>query len=164
MSILFSGNEIIDIAVKIEENGQAFYLAAADKAQDENLAAALRKLAEDEVEHKEIFQAMYKADAQYGLVDGYEEEADAYIKAMAGSQVFAPGKSAEGFVRDAGDIFQVLNMALGAEKDSILYYTEMKDWVQPKDKEVMEKVILEEKKHLKELSRLLDDIKDGCCA
>lgn len=164
MSILFSGNEIIDIAVTIEENGQAFYLAAADKAQDENLGAALRKLAEDEVEHKKIFEAMYKADEQYSLVDGYEKEQDAYVKAMAGSQVFAPGKSVKGLVKDAGDIFQVLNMALSAEKDSILYYTEMKDWVQPKDKEIMEKVILEEKKHLKELSRLLDDIKGGCCA
>ena len=164
MSILFSGNEVIDIAVKIEENGRAFYLAAADKAEDESLAAVLRKLADDEVEHKNIFQAMYGPDEQYSLVEGYEEEADAYAKAMASSQVFAPGKSVENLVREAGDIFEVLSLAMGAEKDSILYYTEMKTWVQPKDKDVIDKVIVEEKKHLKDLSKLLDDIKGGCCA
>jgi rubrerythrin len=164
MSILFSGNEIIDIAVKIEENGQAFYVAAADRAEDENLSTALRKLADDEVEHRKVFEAMYKADEQYSLVQGYGEEADAYARAMASAQVFAPGKSVAALVKEAGDIFQVLNLAMGAEKDSILYYTEMRDWVQPRDRDVVDRVIAEEKKHLSDLSRLLGDIKGGCCA
>jgi rubrerythrin len=80
MGILFSGNEIVDIAIKIEENGQAFYLAAAERAEDENLATVLRKLADDEVEHKATFEALYKSDEDYSLDAGYNEEVDAYIK------------------------------------------------------------------------------------
>lgn len=164
MSILFSGNELIDIAVRIEENGQAFYLAAAERAEDENFAAVLRKLADDEVAHKDTFQALYKPDEDYSLDPGYNEEVDAYIKAMAGAQVFAPGKSVAELARGARDIFEVLNMAMGAEKDSILYYTEMKNWVVPKDKDIIGKVIAEEKKHLKDLTELYGEIKGGCCA
>jgi rubrerythrin len=164
MSVLFSGNEIVDIAVKIEENGQAFYLAAAGRAEDENLAAVLKKLAADEVEHKTTFQALYRADEDYSLDPGYNEEVDAYIKAMASAQVFAPGKSVAEIARGAADIFEVLSLAMGAEKDSILYYSEMKKWVQPKDKDVIGKVIAEEKRHLSDLTKLYGDLKGGCCA
>ncbi len=161
MSILFSGNEIVDIAIKIEENGQAFYLAAAERAEDENLATALRKLAEDEVEHKATFEALYKSDEDYSLDAGYNEEVDAYIKAMAAAQVFAPGKSVAELARSAKDIFEVLVLAMGAEKDSILYYSEMKEWVQPKDRDVINKIISEEKRHLKELTDLYDRLRKG---
>ena len=164
MSVFFSGNEIVDIAVKIEENGREFYLAAADAAQDSNLAAVLTKLADDEVEHKAAFQAFYSQGEDYALEPGYNEEVDAYIKALAGSEIFAPGKSVADLARGAKDIFEVLNLAMGAEKDSILYYTEMKDWVQPKDKSVIGEIILEEKKHLKELSDLHKKLRDGCCS
>jgi rubrerythrin len=164
MSILFSGNEIVDIAVSIEENGRAFYLAAAQSLEDENLAATLKKLADDELEHKTIFEALYKSDEDYSLDAGYNEEVDAYIKAMASAQVFAPGKSVAELARGAGDVFHVLTLAMGAEKDSILYYSEIRNWVQPKDRDVINKIISEEKKHLKNLADLYGTIKDGCCA
>jgi len=164
MSVLFSGNEIVDIAVKIEENGRKFYLAAAGRAEDDNLAAVLRKLADDEVEHRSTFEALYKSDEDYSLLPGYNEEADAYIKAMASSQVFAPGKSVADIAKGARDVFEVLMLAMGAEKDSILYYTEMTRWVQPKDKDVISTVAAEEKAHLKTLMQLYDSLKDGCCA
>jgi rubrerythrin len=159
MSVLFSGNEIVDIAVKIEENGRAFYLEAAGGAGDENLAAILRKLADDEVEHKATFEAFYKADEDYSLQPGYNEEVDAYIKAMASAQVFAPGKSVAEIARGAKDVFEVLSLAMGAEKDSILYYMEMKEWMQPKDRDVIGKVIDEEKRHLKQLTDLYGDLR-----
>lgn len=164
MSVLFSGNEIVDIAVKIEENGRAFYLAAAERAEDENLKAVLEKLANDEVEHKTTFQALYKSDQDYSLQPGYNEEVDAYIKAMASAQVFAPGKSVSELVGEAKDIFAVLTLAMGAEKDSVLYYSEIKDWVQPKDKDVVQTVIAQEKDHLKQLTDLYASIKGDCCA
>jgi rubrerythrin len=164
MSVLFSGNEIVDIAVKIEENGRKFYLAAADRAGDDNLAQVLRKLADDEVDHRDTFQALYKAEEDYGLLPGYSEEADAYIKAMASAQVFAPGKGVAEIAKGAKDVFEVLTLAMGAEKDSILYYTEMARWVQPKDKDVINGVVAEEKTHLKTLMQLYDSLKDGCCS
>ncbi len=159
MSMLFSGNEIVDIAVKIEESGQAFYLAAAERAEDDNLAKALKKLADDEVEHKNTFQSLFKAEDSYSLVPGYSEEADAYIKAIAGAQVFAPGKSVADIAKGARDIFEALTLAMGAEKDSILYYTEIARWVQPKDKDIILSVIAEEKRHLRDLLRLYNSIK-----
>jgi rubrerythrin len=164
MSILFSGNEIVDIAVRIEENGHAFYNAAAERSNDQNLAAILRKLADDETEHKNTFKALYKSDENYILSPAYTEEVDSYIKAMTNSQVFAPGKSSADIAKGAKDIFEVLSLAMGAEKDSILYYSEIKDWVQEKDKDIINNVIEEEKKHLKELTELHKSIKGGCCA
>jgi rubrerythrin len=164
MSILFSGNEIIDMAMRIEENGRAFYLAAAERAEDENLAAVLRKLADDEVEHKAVFEALYKGDEKYSPAEGYDKEVDAYIKAMAGAQVFAQGKSVADIAKGAKDVFEVLMLAMGAEKDSILYYTEMARWVQPKDKDVITSIAAEEKSHLKTLMQLHDSLKDGCCS
>jgi rubrerythrin len=55
--------------------------------------------------------------------------------------------------RVAGDA-EAIQIALGAEKDSILFYSEMREFVRRSDRELITKIIEEERSHLRQLSEL----------
>jgi rubrerythrin len=53
----YSGSEIIEIAIRIEENGQKFYTAAAEIIKgNEDIKVLFSELAEKELPHIAIFQ------------------------------------------------------------------------------------------------------------
>ena len=53
---IFNANEVFEIAVKIEENGERFYRTLAENVEDETLKNLFKQLGEAEVKHKEFFQ------------------------------------------------------------------------------------------------------------
>jgi rubrerythrin len=54
----YSGLEIIEIAIRIEENGQEFYTAAADKIEESSDVKGLfYDLAEKEITHRHFPEA-----------------------------------------------------------------------------------------------------------
>jgi rubrerythrin len=49
---------------------------------------------------------------------------------------------------------EAMELAIGAEKDSILFYYEMKDIMPQRAQPTVNKIIAEEKSHLRQLSEL----------
>ena len=49
---------------------------------------------------------------------------------------------------------EALELAVGAEKDSILFYYEMRDIMPQRAQQTVNKIIAEEKSHLRQLSEL----------
>jgi rubrerythrin len=49
---------------------------------------------------------------------------------------------------------EAMELAIGAEKDSILFYYEMKDLMPQRAQPTVNKIIAEEKSHLRQLSEL----------
>ena len=49
---------------------------------------------------------------------------------------------------------EAMELAIGAEKDSILFYYEMKEIMPQRARPTVNKIITEEKSHLRELSEL----------
>jgi rubrerythrin len=86
-----------------------------------------------------------------------DEEACMYLKALADTRVFfekeMPGNSAS--------MKEILKEAILAEKDSIVFYLGMKDFVPEKfGKDKIEKIIKEEMSHIKLLSNHLSSQKE----
>ena len=52
---MFSTAEIIDLAIRIEKNGEKTYRKAQEKVSDLSLASMLQWLADEEVEHAKWF-------------------------------------------------------------------------------------------------------------
>ena len=52
---MFSSNEIFDLAVRIEKNGEAFFRNAMKKVKASSFKSLFEWLAEQEVKHKEWF-------------------------------------------------------------------------------------------------------------
>ncbi len=154
MGIFISGSELAQIAIGIESNGAAFYDSLAKSAKDATAQGVYKSLADKEREHIGIFQNMLGQIGDYQPPETYTEEHDLYLKALVDSSVFSDDQVAREMAQKAGSDAEAIQIGLGAEKDSILFYSEMRDLVRRTDQEVIDKIIEEEKSHLRLLMGL----------
>lgn len=153
----FTGKEIIDMAVRIEENGLKFYTDAGKASENDAVRELFKVLADEEGQHIKAFLTIKRSledDTAGSGFDPYADEAGQYLKALADTEVFTSpedGKKAAGHIHDAGD---VIEMAIGMEKDSLLFYYELQRMIREKDKHVLESLIEQEKDHLRKLTEL----------
>ena len=153
----FTGREILEMALRIEENGMRFYSDASKASKNKDVKELFRRLAEEEAHHIKVFTEMKKlmpGDTVAEGFDPYITEASLYLRAIADTEVFTePGKGA-GFAKEVGDEKEVLNLAIDMEKDSILFYYEFLKIVRDKDRAILDALIEQEKSHLSKLSSL----------
>jgi len=154
MAIFFSGSELVNIAIGIEKSGLAFYQSLAKAETHEMARDAYKHLAEMEEKHIGTFQSMLDAVGGYKTPEMYTEEYDLYLKALVDSAVFTDDKVAREMAEKVTGSAEAIQIGLGAEKDSILFYSEMRNLVPQRDREVVERIIEEEKTHLRQLSDL----------
>jgi rubrerythrin len=154
MSIIFSGNELLEVAVGIEKNGTAFYQALAEKTKDESAQATYRHLAAEEVKHQKTFLSMLDEVGHYQPPQDYAEAYMFYLQSLVDSSVFTDVAQARQIAAKTSSQAEALDIGIQAEKDSILFYGEMKNLVKPADQEIINNIIDEERDHLNQLSRL----------
>ncbi|MBE9529114.1 MAG: ferritin family protein [Proteobacteria bacterium] len=151
----FTGKEIIEMAVRIEENGYTFYKDAAENARTEPLKALFSKLAEEERDHIVSFKDIKSSipdDSPPPEFDPFIAEANAYLKSMADYEVFTEPGDGDKLPDTIFDEKQALGFAINMEKDSLLFYYELIKMVTDKDLVVVEKLIAQEKDHLRRLT------------
>ncbi len=159
-----TGRDVLEVAVQIEKNGVRFYTLAGETVRNERLSELLSFLAEEEKRHITTFEEMLNdipADAPPGTTDPYLDEASLYIGALADSKVFT--KHGIGLRLDEGvkNESEILRLAIDMEKDSILFYHELKNGVREGDRPSVEKLISEEKEHFVKLQKLQRELIKG---
>ena len=162
MKTNFNELEAIRMAVQIEERGEAFYLQARELAPNQETRQMFEELAKQEQDHAATFQQIYNELLQYkqGFDDMYlyEPEVAAYLQAMAESSVFPTDERLKEVMGSMKDITKALELGIQAEKDSILFYTEMiinARYVEAKN--AFRRLLKEEKKHLIDLQTRLNE-------
>jgi rubrerythrin len=163
MSYDFNAQEVFEMAIQIEANGAAFYRKAADLQDEKTDKDFLEKIARMEERHKKGFEKMKASVSDLEksqTVFDPDEELYLYLKAMAD----AHGGEGNAEVADqlTGDetMAQIIETAIGLEKESILFYIGLKDIVPPKmGRQKIDDIIEEEKKHVAQLSGFLKKTK-----
>ena len=83
-----------------------------------------------------------------------EGEYTAYLQALIDSAVFNEDMVTSEMATKAESDIEAMELAIGAEKDSILFYYEMKDIMPQRAQPTVNKILTEEKSHLRQLSEL----------
>lgn len=154
MSYLFSGGQVTDLAIRIERNGQAFYEAARETAQSEEARKVFEYLVGEEKKHLETFEGLLKDIELTRPAEQYEGEWDAYLAAAAEEHVFNEDALTKEIIDGISGQKDAIQFAIGFEKDSILLFYELGELVAGKNKEVVDRIVREEKEHLRILSEL----------
>jgi len=157
MAITFNADEIYSMAEQIERNGVDFYNTAADNTADPDAAKMLRELAAMEAEHEQTFRQM-KAElaAHERATSAYDPagEGGLYLHAMVEGKIFDFSVKPAETLTGAESIEQILDTAIGLEKDSILFYVTMKGMVPTSaGKGRLDEIIDQEVGHIATLSR-----------
>lgn len=151
----YSGQEIIDIAVRIEENGNAFYNAAATLIHDQpDIRGLFFDLAEKEVMHIAVFQKLAeKFDAE--SFDFGVQDATDYINHLAESHIFGKPEAGKKLAGSIKTPKEGLEIAYQFENDSVAFYTELLKFTRSNSKALVQQIIDEEKEHAAEIKRFL---------
>ncbi len=154
MSISLSASEILQIAIGIERRGIAFYDVMAKSVQNAETRKVFQNFARMEQYHVKIFQDMLDEADKYEPAQADSEEYDAYVQALGDSAVFTDDMITSEMATKTESDIEALELAIGAEKDSILFYYEMKELLPQRVHPTVNRVITEEKSHLRQLSEL----------
>ncbi len=154
MSLLTS-DEIIEIAIRLEESGEAFYNAAAEKATTAGVKALFKDLEVQEQYHRRAFQQMGRDVVELALSPEQWDEFQAYTGALLQQSFYASPASALNLATTAEDERSALQAALDFEKEAILFFQELQAVVREVGRQTMERIIQEEKQHVQRLAAML---------
>lgn len=159
MPIGFNADEIFQIAEQIERNGAKFYRKAATGNPVEG--KFLEQLAKMEDGHLKIFQAMHKEVLGTETENAFDPDGEAslYLQAVAGGYVFDVKRDPSELLTGKESLKDILKTAIGLEKDSVVFYTGIKEMVGRKaGKDKIDHIISEELKHITYLSEELKKV------
>ncbi len=149
---MFSLGEIIDLAIQVEKNGERSYRKAQQEVKSRELASILEWLANDEKDHEKWFINM-KREIDEKIEDPkLEEMGREILNTVLGEQTFSMADADFSRIKDIETLFEI---SLEFEKDTILFYEMIKDFID--DGKVLagiDRIIREEKKHVKRLEEL----------
>lgn len=151
--------EILDIAIGIEVTGYELYIRFSEKFNDPAIKDIFSFLASEELVHKKLFESMEKDGAEQKGI--FTEEYFLYLKAIGGGRVFEQKINLDQIMGSITTPMEAIKRAFNDEKQSILFYSEMKQ-LYPKKKEAIDllnRIIEEERKHIAILVDLAEKIR-----
>jgi rubrerythrin len=152
---MFTIGEIIDLAVQVEQNGEALYRDAMAKVQKKDLQSLLLWLADQEAEHAKWFRALGETVRSAPGDPELEEMGRGIFRSILGDQAFSLKDVDFTKVSKIGDL---LEKAIEFEKDTILLYEMLGGFIEDqKTLRQLESIIREEKHHV----RVLEDFVKG---
>jgi rubrerythrin len=151
---VFKAGDVFEVALQIEDHGERFYRHATGLTDDPKIKEIFNFAADEEAKHRKLFEAMAaKVEKDYKPPETYPGEYCNYVSAYADNLVFPQGK-AESEFSGIKNVQDAVEFAIQKEIESILYYLEMKNFVPGPQREEVDRIIEEERKHYLRLSDL----------
>ncbi len=151
---VFTANDIVEVAVRIEENGITFYNFAEKIAKTEDAKKLFAQLALAEAAHKRTFEKLLSEIETYTPPERYAGEYADYLRNYVDNNLIFTKDVMDKQLSQVTDTVGAFDFAMQRELDSILYYHEVKNLVPAAQHEAIEKIINEERKHYQMLNQM----------
>jgi rubrerythrin len=150
MAVMHSAREIAEAAVEKERKRRNFYAQVAELSTDAEMKDLFRFLTEEEDRHIACFSEIRDSLPRDKHSDEYTADMDAYMDSVIDHRLYAQIDSTE-FVRRAIHGKEVFRLAIGFEKDAILYFREFLPFLSEPDQKIVSDLIEQEKAHIRKL-------------
>ncbi len=138
MGNIFAGSEIVELGIQIEKNGRDFYNTLTAQSKNPKAADIFKYLAGEEEKHIAVFQKILDKVEKYEPAESYPGEYFAYMNALASEYIFTKENKGKEIAKKTTSDKQAIDLGIGFEKDSIVFYEGMKRWCQnPSEKWLM---------------------------
>ncbi|MFO7870963.1 MAG: ferritin family protein [Kiritimatiellia bacterium] len=160
MGITFNAGEVLQMAVRAEENAADFYNKAAELYKSKGKDGSfLLGLAGMEDEHKTKFKAMLSdlgEDMKGSTAFDPYMEAAMYLNTMADSSGIEGAPEITRNLTGEESVEDMLKMGIRLEKDAVIFYLGIRDMVPEKlGRDRIDTIIEEEKQHIIQLTGAL---------
>ncbi len=159
MNVTFSRNEVIEMAVQIEKRGLNFFEAMAKSAANDKVKKVFEFLAQEERNHIETFENLRSSEDRMQLQGSYNwEEVGQYFGTLMENMVFPKVEEGDQLSEEINDEFTAIHTAISLEKDNILFFREISDLVNERDKKLLAELVDQEKNHIRTLMHLKQEL------
>ena len=152
MGITFNADEIFEMAEEIERNGAKYYREAAEKTSDKKTKRMLLDMAAMEDEHLKTFVEMRKelsGRQKEPMIFDPDNQAAMYLQVMADARGMEGRIGPTTKLTGNETIKEILDIAVNSERDSVVFYPNLKALVPVKaGRDKVEKIIIEELSHI----------------
>ena len=157
---MFTFGDIKNIAIQIEKNGEQSYLKASKNSPDPQIAEMLLWMAEQEQKHANWFANLKSSKPLTAEQQEIEAVGKSLLQDMVkGNNFLLEEKNLE----KSTSVREVLEISISFEKDTILFYQFLLDFLEDKDdKKQLQYIITEEQSHISQLEQMLATVDDHC--
>lgn len=153
MSNVFNAAEIADMGIEKEKKRRDFYGLVAKNFKDKEMNSLFSRLRDWEDEHIKKFTTIRDEIKDTEITESYQGEFEAYIRAMVDDRLYSE-VSPSGFAKNVKNPIDAIKYGIGFEKDAILFFNELIQFMAAHNKDKVEKLINEEKQHIIYLTEL----------
>ncbi len=154
MADLFSASELLNIAIREEVNGAAFYRALAEKTDSGPLRSFAQDVAEMEDEHAAKFRKLLNEVGEYvPQGQSYEGEYEEYLSYLIEGRIFPVGEDGEKMAAQQKSDLEAVETAARMEQNTLLLYQELKRFVPASQHDLLDVIMDEERMHLTQFTK-----------
>lgn len=153
MAVLFSAREILEAAVEKEKKRRGFYARVSALSTRTEMQKLFHFLSEEEDRHVAAFTRIRDSLSGEAPSEEYSADMAAYMDSVVDDRLYSNIDS-KAFVQKALDAGTVFRLAIGFEKDAILYFREFLAYLSEADRKVVAELIEQEKGHIRRLADL----------
>lgn len=150
---IFTAREVLQFAVKNEQEGEAFYRKIAEQTAEPAVRKLFLLLAKEEPRHARIFSRMLAEVDERATVKADPDEYVGYMIAYYTANILFAANQTEA-LPSSSDSIAALDFGIQRELDSIIYYTQAKELVPNSQAKWIDKIIAEERGHFLKFSKL----------
>ena len=151
---MFTINEILDMAIRIEKNGEAVYRNAMEETSNPSLISLLNWMADEEVKHAEWFSDLkqeLETPSKNPFIEDMNQE---LLNDNIGDQSFSLKGVDFSQIENNNDLIDIF---IEFETDSILFYEMIQMLIQNQDTLAqLNKIINEENNHINQLREFME--------
>lgn len=144
---MFSANELLDMAIKLEKNGEAVYRRAIEMVSKPKLISLLEWMADEEQRHAGFFSEL-KRNLEINRANPFMEEMSRELfDDLLGDKNFSLKEVNFSSIETSDELFAIF---IEFENDSVIFYKVLEPFVEdPVALEQLKMIIDEENRHIK---------------
>ena len=151
---MFSASELLDMAIKLERNGEAVYRDAIEKVSKPELISLLEWMADEEVKHATFFSELKLKITSESRNPFMEEMSRELFDDVLGDKNFSLKEVDFSSLDTAEDLIAVF---IEFEKDSIIFYKILEPFVEDAvARDQLKHIIEEENRHIQHLQQYME--------
>ena len=150
---MFSVNEILDLAIRIEKNGENAYRRAIKEINQSELTTLLEWMADAEAKHANWFASLKDSIESTGANLFVEEMSRELFNDLLGEKSFSHKDVDFSKVTHIDDLISVF---IEFEKDTVIFFEVLVPFIKDAGTlETLDRIISEENKHIRQLQEFL---------
>jgi len=158
MSDLLKPAEIIDFAITIEEMGYRFYVESLKNVKHPDIISFFQVMADEEFQHKNTFQRIKEDIGDYRPAESFPGEYRQYMTDFLQAHSLANRARLEEKIQAVKEPLDAIRTALDFERDSIVFFAQLKRMVKDHHRDLIEEIIQEEVTHIFKINRIAKNL------